>query len=89
MAVITKLDKTEMRQDFFRSGNGREFFKGTNPTMNGPQLLAVLQAIEDDWEIRKVARKAKIDVAAGTSLTDDQAKVLGRAWLSFKAKRGG
>ena len=89
MAVITKLDKTEMRRDYFQLGQGKEAFKGNNPSVSGEQLLAVLQAIEDRWENGKMALKATMNAAAGKTLTNAQAKVLGRAWLRFKAGKGG
>lgn len=89
MAVLTKLDKTEMRRDYFQKGQGKEEFKGNNPSMDGSQLLAVLQAIEDSWENNKTALKAAMDAAASKTLTNAQAKVLGRAWLRFKAGKGG
>ena len=89
MAVLTKLDQTEMRRDYFQQGIGKEHFKGTNPTWDGDAMLAVLQAIEDKWETDKVALKADMDVAAGVTMTNAQAKTLGRAWLLWKSKRGG
>jgi len=88
MAVLTGLDKTEIKRSYFVPGRGKEHFKGaSNPSMDGDQLLAVLQAIEDDWETTKVARRAKINVAAGKSLTNGQVAVLERGWLQFKARR--
>ena len=91
MAVITKPDVTEMKRGYFQLGQGKEEFKGLNPSMHGGQLLAVFQAIEDDWNspAHKTSLKADMDAAAGKTLTNSQAKVLGRAWLKFKAKRGG
>jgi len=90
MAVLTQFDVTEMKRDYFRLGQGKEEFKGsTNPSMTGEQLLAVLQAIENKWASNKIGLKMAMDVAAGKTLTNAQVKVLGRAWLRFKAKRGG
>jgi len=89
MAVLTDLDKTEIKRNYFVKGQGKEEFKGTNPSMSGVQLLAVLQAIEDKWEADRTAYKTVMDAASGTTLTNAQAKILGRGWLAWKVKRGG
>jgi len=90
MGTITKENVTEMKNDYFQLGRGKEEFKGpTNPRMHGGQLRDVFQAIEDFWVNSKAALKADIDAAAGKTLTNAQARVLGRAWLRFKAGRGG
>ncbi len=89
MATLTKADQTEMRQNYFQKGNGKEDFKGANPTWDGDKMLAVLQAIEDRWENGKAALKADMDAAAGVTMTNTQAKILGRAWLLWKTRRGG
>lgn len=89
MAILTNDDFAEMRRDYFTLGQGKEDFKGTNPVVN---KKAVLQAIEDYWEemATKLAIKADMDAAnGGVTLTNPQAKILGRAWLKNKAKRGG
>lgn len=89
MVTLTKQDKTEMRKDYFQKGKGKEFFKGANPAWDGTKMLAVLQAAEDHWVAGLASLKADMDAAAGVTMTTNQAKTLGRAWLQFKARRGG
>jgi len=90
MATLTRLDKTEIKNGYFRPGLGKEHFKGpTNPSMDGPQLLAVLQALEDWFEGGRATVKARMDTAAGKTLTNAQAKVIARSYLQWKIKRGG
>ena len=88
MSTLTNADKTIMKREYFRLGHGKEEFKGVNPSMNGVELLAVLQAIEDAWQDNKATVKTAMDVAANTTLTNAQAKVIGRAWLQWKAREG-
>ena len=88
MAVLTAVDKTKMKRDYFRLGQGKLHFKGGNPSLNGIELMAVMQAIEDKWEAGKAGLKTAMDTAAGKTLTNAQVKVLGRAWLKFKAEGG-
>lgn len=87
MATLTKSDQAEIREIFFRQGEGKDHFKGANPSLSGEKLLAALQAIEDKWNAGKSALKADMDAAAGVTLTIDQAEVLGASWMAWKANK--
>lgn len=89
MATLTKKDKTEMRRDYFKPGDGQEHFKGANPSMSGEQILAALQAVEDWFNNERATLKTEMDTAAGVTMTNQQARILARAWLAWKNKRGG
>lgn len=88
MSILTPTEIRDMWRDVFSPSGGQQHFKGANPAIDSAGVAAVFQAIEDFWETNKVALKADMDTAAGHTLTADQAKVMGRAWLLKKARRG-
>ena len=88
MAILTDDQITIMWRSIFQIGSGKSNFKGANPSLSGEDLKDTFQAIEDFWETNKITLKGQMDTAAGVTLTNNQAKVLGRAWLMLKARRG-
>lgn len=87
MATLNDKQITEMWKDVFRKNVDKDVFKaGTSLTL--PQLKAAFQAIEDFWQTNKVSLKGQMDAAAGATLTADQSKALGKAWLKKMAERG-
>lgn len=88
MAQLTDGEVLQMWRQLYRKGNGKEAFKGNNPSLSRSDLKAAFQAIEDFWQANKLTLKTAMDAAAGTTLTNAQARILGREWLRLKAQQG-
>lgn len=90
MATLTNTDAGEILRILYKLGVGKEELKaefGALPTKT--QFKNGFQVIEDLWSDNAVTVKAAVEAALGGSMTNPLAKKIGRAWLEWKAGKGG
>lgn len=92
MATLTGSDYAELRNEFLRSGWGKDEVKselGVLGKPSQPELLAAFQSIENDMLSVSPTIKANFDAAIGGATSNALFKMAMRVWFRWRDRRGG